>query len=124
MYKDFHQVIEGFGKNLFAAFDNNILLFTFIWLWIGLVFLEPPILILYGLFRSGVDALSLFLAGGTIILSFALWALAYWRFKFAVWQAALYPITVLFFVVIAIRSMIVTLTGKTRWKDRDITASG
>ncbi|MFC2018220.1 glycosyltransferase [Chloroflexota bacterium] len=124
MYKDFHQVIDGFGKNLFAAFDNNIPLFMFIWLWIGLVFIEPPIFILYGLLGSGVNAFSMLLAGGTIVLSIILWGLTYQRFKFRIWLAGLYPITVVFFIVIAIRSMILTLTGKTSWKDRDIRSSG
>lgn len=123
MYKDFHQVIDGFGKNLFAAFNYNVPLFMFIWLWVGLVFIEPPIYILYGLFGPGVNAFSMLFAGITILLSLILWVMTYKRFKFAIWQSCLYPITIVFFIVIAVRSMVLTFTGKTRWKDRDIKAS-
>ena len=120
MYRGFHQVIDGFGKNLFAAFDYNIPLFMFIWLWIGLVFIEPPVIILYGLFGSGISILSMLLAGSTIAVSLLLWSLTYRRFKFAIWQVGLYPVTTVFFIVIAIRSMILTLAKKNRWKDRPV----
>jgi len=120
MYRDFRQVIDGFGKNLFAAFNYNIPLFMFIWLWLGLVFLEPPVIILCGLLGSDISTLSMLLAGSTIAVSLLLWALAYRQFKFAIWQVGLYPVTTLFFIVIAFRSMILTLAKKNRWKDRPV----
>ena len=124
MYEDFRQVIDGFGKNLFAAFDYNIPAFVFIWLWLGLVFIEPPIVILQGLLGAGGAPLSMALAGSTIAASLLLWGLSYRRFNFALWQVGLYPLTILFFIVIAMRSMVFTLAGKTGWKGRDIAVSG
>ena len=46
MYRDASQVFEGFSKNLFAGFGYRVLPFLLIWLWIGIVSLQPPVVLL------------------------------------------------------------------------------
>ena len=55
MYRDFDSAVVGFTKNLFAFFDNHILLYLIAWLWIGVLFLEPWVVILLGWLGISLD---------------------------------------------------------------------
>ena len=120
MYRNFRQVVDGLSKNLFAAFDYNIPVYVFIWLWLGLVFIEPPAVILSAFLGFGTSSFSTVIAWSTIAVSLFLWTLSYRQFHFPLWQVLLYPITISFFILIALRSMAVTLSGKRLWKERTI----
>lgn len=61
MYHSLHQVFEGFSKNLFAAFEYRVVRFVFVWLWVGILFLEPVIVLALGL-TAAVPEVSLGLA--------------------------------------------------------------
>lgn len=59
MYRNSAEVFEGFTKNLFAGFGYRTPPFVLVWLWIGIVFLQPPIvlvLIAAGLLHSTYSA--------------------------------------------------------------------
>jgi len=117
MYRNFRQVYDGLSKNLFALFDCNVPLFLFIWLWLWMVFWEPFIVFaLAALGRAGPQGV--IAAAGAVGMSLILWGFTYWRFGFPLHLALLYPFTVLLSVVIAIRSMVLTLLGRATWKGR------
>jgi chlorobactene glucosyltransferase len=122
MYQDTHQVLEGFSKNLFAAFDYRIVPFVFVWLWLGLVFCEPPVVLLLITIAPSWAGLSPLLAAAAIAVSLLLWGITCRRCSLPLYLALLYPATVLVTVAIALRSMSQTLAGRARWKGRRLPA--
>jgi chlorobactene glucosyltransferase len=115
MYRSFEQAYQGFSKNLFAAFGYNASLFIAIWFWLALVFLAP--LLLLALWPLGVLA-SPALPLASIGLAMTLWGLCARRFRLPFQLLGLYPFSVALAVLIAARSLILTLTGKAVWKGR------
>ncbi len=94
----------------------------FVWLWLGLVFLEPVLVLTCGrqgtsrgrsppaLAALAVGPLRSLLGGSSMC---ALGSLGY--------LALLYPLTVLLSFIVAVRSLFLTLTGRTVWKGRRLT---
>jgi chlorobactene glucosyltransferase len=117
MYHSYHQVFEGFSKNLIAAFEYRVLIFVFVWLWVGILFLEPVIVLALGLTQA-VPNLSLGLAATGVGVSLVLWGLTHWRLGFPLYLALLYPLTIILTVIIAMFSMVLTVAGRTTWKGR------
>ena len=122
MYQDARQVLEGFSKNLFAAFDYRIVPFLFVWLWLGLVFCEPPLLLLASIIAPHWAGSSAALAAATMGISLLLWSVVYRRCRFPSYLALLYPATIVVTVAIALRSMYQTLAGRAKWKGRQLPA--
>jgi len=120
MYEDGHQVLEGFSKNLFAAFDYRIGPFVFVWLWLALVFSEPVTLLVWRWLVPGSAGPSPGLAAAAFAVSLLLWVLTYWRSCFPLYLVFLYPLTILVAVVIALRSMMLTFRGRATWKGRPL----
>lgn len=119
MYRNFHQVFEGFSKNLFAAFGYRLIPFVLVWLWLGIVFLQPPIVLGFTLVGRGpAAALYLGFAGGAVGCALLLWELVLWRFRLPLYLALLYPFTMALALTIAGSSLILTLAGRTTWKGR------
>lgn len=120
MYRDFHQVFEGLSKNLFSAFGYRVLLFLFVWCWLGVVFLEAPVVLILG--AAGLFTLKsgLILAGVEVTVSLLLWWLALRRLKFPAGIALLYPAIIALAIVIAFNSLRLTAAGATRWKGRTL----
>ena len=106
------------SRNLFAAFGYNALVFTGIWLWLALVFLAPPLLLALfwpaGLLASRWPALA------AVVMAAALWGLCAWRLRLPLSLAAAYPLSVALAVWIALRSLVLTLTGRAAWKGRPL----
>jgi chlorobactene glucosyltransferase len=120
MYESFSEVYQGISKNLFAAFSYNVPVFLFIWLWLGLVFLEPPIVLILGIAGISLSGLSIGLALVAIALALTSWGISHWRFHFPLHLAFFYPLTIILTIVVAMNSMVATLTGSTRWKGRTL----
>lgn len=97
-----------------------MLLFVLIWLWLGIVFLEPPLLL--GLSLGGVPlaGFSPGLAIAAMVLAFLLWGLFCWRFGFPLYLACLYPVIIALAIFIALRSLLLTLRGHATWKGRTL----
>lgn len=115
MYRNFNQAYEGFSKNLFAAFGYNAPLFIAIWLWLALVFLAPPLLLaLWLLGLAASPALNLAAVG----MALALWGLCLGRLRLPLHLALVYPLSVALAVLIATRSLVLTVTGQAVWKGR------
>jgi chlorobactene glucosyltransferase len=121
MYQGFLDVIDGFTKNIFAIFDYRVLPYLVVWIWVGIVFLEP---LLSVLFRwMGMGWLTNFppnLALIAILQSLVLWLSIYKRFRFAVYLSLLYPLSISIFIFTALRSMFYTITGQVTWKERKL----
>lgn len=120
MYRDFRSSSAGLTRSLFAFFTNHIPLFVFAWTWIGIVFLEPVLmLILHGLgFQLSFYPAEL--AWIAVLEATLLFMLIYLRFRFPVYLALLYPLSVSVLVWLAFRSLISTLRGSAGWKDRSL----
>lgn len=122
MYQNARQVLDGFSKNLFAAFGYRVVPFVFVWLWLGLVFCEPPAVLLCHRLGPARPGPSPWLAAAAISASVLLWAITCWRSRFPLYLALLYPLIMFLTVSVALRSMVVTLAGRAAWKGRRLPA--
>lgn len=120
MYHNFNEVVEGFSKNVFAFFDYRILPFLIALIVIGFAFLEPPLALISLWLGMPLSAFPPGLATMAVIESLVLWQIAYRRFKFPAYLVILYPVSLAMFILIALRSMVLTLTGNASWKDREL----
>lgn len=120
MYRSFHQALEGFSKNLFAVFDFRLLKYLFVWLWVTLITWEP--LVVLGLKAIGVQLprFTCWLAALAIAQMLALWIIVMSRLRFPRYLALLYPISVLLFLFVALRSLVWTAGGRSVWKGRTL----
>lgn len=118
MYSGFWDAVDGFSKNVFAFFGYHALFYLLAWYLILKLFIWPPLVLLsYALGEPMVNfplrqALLATLEGGM------LWSMAYRRFRLPVWMAILYPLNMLIFFLIALRSFFWSLMGQAVWKDR------
>jgi chlorobactene glucosyltransferase len=121
MYRGYHEVLEGFSKNIFAGYDYRLLPYISSWLWLEVLFWEP--LLVIGLAAVGVrmTPAQVNLAALAIAMSLVLWSMLYLRFRHPLYLAVLYPATMVFIVIIAWRSLALTLAGRTTWKGRRVT---
>jgi len=123
MYRNFNEIYEGLGKNLFALFEYNVPIFVFIWVWLLIAFWEPIVILALGISQPYISGLSMILATGAVATSLLLWGISYHRFGFPWYLVLFYPISILLMVAIAMSSMVLTLTSRARWKGRTILKS-
>jgi chlorobactene glucosyltransferase len=60
------------------------------------------------------------MAAMAVVLSLLLWSSALRRFRFPLYLAVLYPITITLWLLVVIRSLVLTMRGQTTWKGRDL----
>jgi chlorobactene glucosyltransferase len=120
MYSGFWDAVEGFTKNAFAFFESRIIPCLLVCLWIGLAFLEPPLSLLAGHLGAPLTHFPTGLAIVAVVQSLVLWHVALRRFRLPIYLTVLYPISLTLFILIILRSMVFTLTGRARWKGRDL----
>lgn len=120
MYRNLGHVMEGLSKNLFAAFDYGWPQFLFVWTWMGLVFVIWPMLLGLGLLGVMLPGFSLEAAVVAAAGSIGLWLIVTRRFSLPAYLALLYPISMALTVIIAFRSMVLTLTGRATWRGRTL----
>jgi chlorobactene glucosyltransferase len=119
MYHSSREAIEGFTKNLFAAFDYRLLPFCFAFIWLMVMFWEP--LILLAVMISGLVTQAQPPAILTCLaLSILLWLIPYGEMSIPFFLAFLYPFTILANVGVAFRSLVHSLGGHITWKGRTI----
>ncbi len=120
MYHNFHEVWEGFTKNVYASLGSSIPVFALVWLWMLIAFLEPVVVL--ALFLLGVPVPGAFteLAALAVGLSALLWFFSHWRFGFPLYLTALYPVTIALSFTIAMRSIVLATTGRSTWKGRTL----
>jgi len=81
MYHSFREAYRGFTKNLFAGFGYKILKFALVWLWLGLVFLQPVIVLAIGA-TGALSSLSMVLAVAAVAVSLLIWGASNLCFRF------------------------------------------
>lgn len=118
MYRDFDAAVAGFTRSLFAFFTHHVPLYLLAWMWIGVSFLEPFVILLLNALGRPVHFFPSSLAWIAVLEGFLLFLLIYARFRFPVYLAWLYPVSVCVFVWLAFRSMIASWRGNVGWKDR------
>lgn len=118
MYKNLDQVWKGLIKSTFATFNFNPFFMVFIYLLILILFLGPLALLIASPFIPGFPLSVLILTLAATMLAATLWILSDLRFHFPFYLVFTYPLSVVFMTVIALASMVLTLQGKARWKDR------
>ena len=119
MYRNFHQTWTGLTKSTFASFNFDPFLLIFMQLIVLLLFVEPLIVFIMSFvqpFPFDITAI----AGLGVSLSLLLFAISHHRFQFPLYLVFLYPLSAIFMVVIAIASMVLTMQGKAKWKDRSM----
>jgi chlorobactene glucosyltransferase len=120
MYQSFSEVVEGFSKNVFAFFEYRFLPYVIAWTLMGVIFLEPALALGAYLAGTSLTEFPPNLAAIAVALSVLLWYIALRRFRFPAYVAVLYPISLFLFLLIVVRSLILTITGNTTWKGRSL----
>lgn len=119
MYRNFHQTWTGLTKSTFASFNSDPFFLVFMLLIVLLFFVEPLIVFMMGLVQPFPFYITA-MAGLGVSLSLLLFGISHHRFQFPLYLVFLYPVSSIFMVVIAIASMVLTMQGKAKWKDRSM----
>ena len=120
MYRSGREAVAGFARNLFAAFGYAILPYAFVWGWLAFVALEPLAMwALHTAFPARVPVEPGLLIT-TLALSLVHWVVSYTRLRLPAWPAFLYPLTMILFLAVAMRSFIDGARHRTTWKGRDV----
>lgn len=69
---------------------------------------------------AGIPALDAAIAGVGVALGLTLWGLSHLRFRFPLWLALLYPLSLLLGLFIAVRSVVLVAQGRSTWKGRTL----
>jgi chlorobactene glucosyltransferase len=119
MYQSSRQAFDGFSKNLFAAFDFRLLPFAFVFIWLGVMFWEP--LIVLALSASGQAAhTQVGELAVCIALACLVWLIPYVELGVPFYLALLYPLNILANEAAAFQSLRLSLAGGLMWKDRPL----
>ena len=119
MYHTNQEAVEGFSRNLFAAFGFRVLPFLFVFVWLLMMFWEP--LIVLALFALGFASQAQpAILVGCIVLAVITWLVPLRQLGLASGLAFLYPLIILVNAMIAFRSMHFSLTGQLAWKNRKL----
>jgi chlorobactene glucosyltransferase len=119
MYRSGREAVDGFTKNLFAAFDHRLLVYVFVFGWMVVLF-EVPLATLLAVVVTGAQLAAAYTLFGCIGLSLALWLLPYREIGVPLYLASLYPATILANVLVAARSLLFTMSGRVTWKGRPL----
>jgi len=120
MYTNLSEIYEGFSKNLYATFRKSLLIYIPVWVWLSLVFIFPVVLLGLALSGAYVPEPMVLLALITVGCSIVLWGMTHLRFRYPIYLAFLYPVSVFLWVLMAVRSMLMTIARQNTWKGRTI----
>ena len=120
MYRGFWEAVDGFSKNVFAFFEYRILFYLAAWLWVAIVFLVPPVTLVSWNLRIPLTNFPPNLAAIATLQSLLLWRIAYRRFRIPAYLVLFYPLSLSLFILIGLRSLVITLTGRATWKGRQL----
>ena len=119
MYRGRAEVVAGISRTLYAVF-GNLPAHLFVWLWLGVAFVEPPVLLAAAALGAPLPGEAVALAAGCVAAALVLWLITALRFQFPLYLALLYPVVVAVGVGIALRSAVLTALGRTTWKGRPV----
>jgi len=119
MYHSSREAMEGFTKNLFAAFDYRLLPFLFAFLWLLMMF-WTPLIVLAEMISGLVTQAQPTAIVACLALSILLWLIPYGEMSIPFFLAFLYPFTILANIGVAFRSLVHSFGGRLIWKGRSI----
>jgi hypothetical protein len=119
MYRSSQRAYEGLTKSLFGAFGYRLLPYVFIVLWLVYLAWVPIVVSALWLARLAPLANPVILLA-CLVLAFLTWLIAYIEIRVPFYLALLYPFTILSNALVMLRSLVFTLGGKLRWKDRPL----
>jgi chlorobactene glucosyltransferase len=120
MYQSAQQVFEGFAKNLFAGFDYRVLPCVIAWLWLSVVFVQPLLTLLLALASVQIAPSLLAFSAIQAVLALTLFGISYLRFQLPLYLTFCYPLTVLTGAMLAFRSILLAMRGRSTWKGRTL----
>ena len=123
MYRSNREACEGLTKNLFGAFGCRLLPFLFTIAWLIIMTWVP--LVVFALWLAGYAPM----VDPPVLISCLVLALLTWVFPLAeihipLFLVFLYPIIILAITWVMLRSMVFSLSGKLRWKNRVLEKPG
>ncbi len=119
MYSNFSEVVKGFSKFIFAAFNYNIYTLGVVISFISVIFLLPFILLPLGFFIFEWSVLILNLLFIQIALIFIIRITLSFRFKARILDVLLHPFSMIYIILIAANSVFHTKFGHgVYWKGR------
>jgi chlorobactene glucosyltransferase len=80
----------------------------------------PLCIVLLRLAGAQLPSLDVAIAGAGVAFGLALWGLSYVRFRFPIYLALLYPVSLLLTLIIAGRSVALAVRGQSTWKGRTL----
>ncbi len=119
MYYGSREAFDGFAKNLFAAFDFHLLIYLFVYIWLAVLFFEPPIVFIAQALGYAQTAR----IGELVVcisLSLLLWLIPNSVMGIPLPLGLIYPLTILANEVAAFRSLRSSLRGRLSWKGRPL----
>lgn len=120
MYRGGREAFAGFGKNLLGAFGYAVLSYAFVWGWLAYVHVAPIArLALHVALPARTEPVPALLAA-SVMLALVHWVFTYARLKLPTWPAWLYPVTMLAFVAVALRSLVDGVLRRASWKGRAV----
>jgi chlorobactene glucosyltransferase len=119
MYHGSREAFDGFSKNLFATFDFHVSVFLFVYIWLGMLFLEP-LIILAALTLGQAQTARLSELVICIGLSLLLWLIPYFEMGVPLPLGLIYPLTILANEVVAFQSLRLSMVGRLSWKGRPL----
>jgi len=120
MYRNFDQVWKGLTKSTFASFNFDTFFLIFMWTVVLAIFVEPWIMLGFGLAQPALPFEITAQATMAVFLSLLLFTVSNHRFQFPLYYVFLSPVSALFMTAVALASMVLTMQGKARWKDRNM----
>jgi hypothetical protein len=119
MYRNFKEVMRGFSKFIYPAFDYNVFVEAIAMLMFSIVFLLPFILLPLGIFIFNWSGLVLTLVIVQIFLIFIVKIILAIRFRSRVLDIIFTPISMCYMLVIAANSYLQAKFGHgIYWKER------
>lgn len=118
MYRSAGEVLEGFGKNLFAVFNRNPGPYLFVWFWLGVAFCSPWLMLFLGL--GDISGASVTLAGISLALEILIWGLVSHLAGLRIGVLVLFPLVPLVALLLSLVSLAQYLAHRARWKGRPV----
>lgn len=118
MYPGLRESLDGFGKNLYAAFGFRPLLYLFIWIWLPVAFVLP-LLLAFGEVIAGIPHPDRWaITGLSAVAALLLWGLTAWKARLPIAVVPLFPLIIVTASGAAFRSFVLHLRQRATWKGR------
>jgi chlorobactene glucosyltransferase len=119
MYKNLKEVIVGFNRFIFSAFDFNTTMICICFIFLLLLFLMPFIYLPLGFFLLGWDGMPVNLLIYQIIIILVIRTMLAIRFRSKVYDILLHPLMMVYIFALAFSSVMHSKSGLgVLWKDR------